>query len=357
MGVTALSKPDFHRVFTFIHPECVTGLTLSDAEITPGQIGLFLSLVDLHRFTQLHSLTLLSLGYQYLCSFLEHAERCSLTSVALHSAFYSSQKDAKIAQYLSSILAQPSLLHLELLTLNLSQLVAQHDWPGQCKLRYIELVRDTEVPVFEMIASSLDLETLVIDDDAGPLSDNLYEREEWSSVPYTRLTFITLTNVYASVDQVLSMLSITPSLRHFKIINTSSDMIDASRREDLIQTKLPALDKFEVYTIFSHFTPKENTGTAIMDEMIAPLCTPFWTEEKRWMVTCNWFPTKRAVEIYTSPICTSSYTHLLDPKVTTISKCERKDQQAIMLESVIELRVKASRVLVGALVSLVRHRS
>ena len=35
LDLTSLSKPDFHRLFNLIHPEYVTGLALSDGEMTP----------------------------------------------------------------------------------------------------------------------------------------------------------------------------------------------------------------------------------------------------------------------------------------------------------------------------------
>ena len=59
LDLTFLSKPDFHRLFTFIRPDCVIGLSLSDGGTTPGQIGVFLSLFDIRHFIRLRSLTLL----------------------------------------------------------------------------------------------------------------------------------------------------------------------------------------------------------------------------------------------------------------------------------------------------------
>lgn len=88
LDLTCLSKPDFHRLFTFIRPECVTSLSLSDGGTTPGQIGVFLSLVDIRYFTRLRSLTLLNIGWQHLCFFLDNIRTFSLTSLVIHSTSY-----------------------------------------------------------------------------------------------------------------------------------------------------------------------------------------------------------------------------------------------------------------------------
>jgi hypothetical protein len=84
-----------------------------------------------------------------------------------------------------------------------------------------------------------------------------------------------------------------------------------------------------------------------MDEMMAPYRTPFWTEAKRWLVICNFFPTTGSVEMYTSPICISSYNHLFDPRTMTISNFERGDQHSTVLETVNELIVDLAHILVN----------
>ena len=62
LDFTALSKPDFHRLMRVVLPERVTDLSLSDGEMTPGQIAVFLSLFDIGLFARRRSLTLLTIG-------------------------------------------------------------------------------------------------------------------------------------------------------------------------------------------------------------------------------------------------------------------------------------------------------
>jgi hypothetical protein len=49
-----MSKAEFHQILRRVRPKSMTSVTLSDEEKTPGQIGVFLSLIDISRFTRLH---------------------------------------------------------------------------------------------------------------------------------------------------------------------------------------------------------------------------------------------------------------------------------------------------------------
>jgi hypothetical protein len=96
-------------------------------------------------------------------------------------------------------------------------------------------------------------------------------------------------------------------------------MIDGYEWEKLIKAQLPFLNKFEFYVSFRCFISSEEYVSPVLVEIMAPLCTPFWMVEKRWVVICNYFPTGKELEIYTSPICKSCYDHVFDSKMKTIS--------------------------------------
>ena len=66
-----------------------------------------------------------------------------------------------------------------------------------------------------MIAVSPGLETLVLDDASDSLPYHCYPPKEWFATPYPRLTSLTLWSFYLPLNQILSVLSQTPSLRHF----------------------------------------------------------------------------------------------------------------------------------------------
>ena len=199
--------------------------------------------------------------------------------------------------------------------------------------------------ISKVIAGSPHLETLVIGEEKNAAPYCRHRPEGWFSRPCSRLTTLSLSNLLLHIDDLQSGLSSMPYLRHLKIINCTLKMIDGFRWEDLINSTLPALDKFEFYAILTQDEPEGDTDTCVLYRMIAPFRTPFWTEDKQWRVICNWFPNGQTLEMYTSPICTSSYTDVAGPKVMTISSFERKDQRSTTLETVDEFHVNIFRIL------------
>ena len=70
-------------------------------------------------------------------------------------------------------------------------------------------------------------------------------------------------------------------IRHLKIVTGSPDMFDGYRLEELIKTQLPVLNKFEFYTRSHYDRSEEDHPESMLNAMIAPFRTPFWTTEKR----------------------------------------------------------------------------
>ena len=309
LDYTSLSKPDFHRLLRRVDSECVTGLRLSDGEMTTGQIGLFLSLVDIGRFTRLRSLTLLHVTGQDLCTFLDHATGCSLTSLTLHTGVNGSLESERIVRHLLKIMAQPSLRRLEFLTSSLCDLIDQFDWPVQCKLQHLAMQSYAKERVVDILLDASHLETLVVGTGMeSMMKKQSYGNKRLSLTPHRPLTSVTLSNCLLSMDEIDSLLFFTPSLCHLKIIDSGMCFVDGSRWEELIQTKLPFLKKFEFFISFNlgyDVDPMESD----LSYLISSFCTPFWTEEKLWPVTGCWFPHLERGEIYTPPICASNYTY------------------------------------------------
>ena len=201
------------------------------------------------------------------------------------------------------------------------------------------------------------LETLVLDNVSNSFLHVRDAAEDWFSSTCPRLTSLTLSSVSMQMDELQSLFSQTPSLRHLKVVIRSHDMTDGSRWEEIIKSQLPELNKLEFYTNFSHCLSENESAESLLNEMIVPFRSPSWTEEKRWRVICNVFPTDEKLEIYTSPICTSQYTQVFDPKTMSISNFERETQYSTVLETVNELSVDLCRILADDRVSTVHHSS
>ena len=61
----SISRADFDLICQHIKPDQVISLTLSDNEMTPGLINLFLSRFQMTQFTRLRSLTLIEIGSDF----------------------------------------------------------------------------------------------------------------------------------------------------------------------------------------------------------------------------------------------------------------------------------------------------
>jgi hypothetical protein len=335
LDFTSMSKPDFHRLLSCIRPECVTALTLSNGEATPGQIALFLSLVNIDRFTRLRSLSLLEINERDLCSILAHASSCPLTSLAIMCNLDGSLQE-QIVQHLLLIIGQPTLMRLELLNEHLCNLVDRIEWPTQSKLRCLRIQCSTGKRLSEILDRSSDLERLMLGEDLRRFACSSRTTEASFFSPYPRLTSLVSSYCALPMDTLQSLLCHTPSLTYLKIISIDYDVMDGSRWEDLIKTKLPLLGKFEFLVHFSLHPSDEENAKSMLNRVMTPFGTPFWTEEKRWHVTCKWLPNNQTAEIYTSPICTSNYLYYSDLDVMTISNFSRDGTDPNRTNRVIE---------------------
>ena len=267
----------------------------------------------------------------------------SLTSLTLDSRWCNTREQQQIAEHLSSILGQPTFVRLRLLSEGLCELIDQLEWPAECKLQYLTMEFFTEKQVNEILLRASDLRRLVLGTRVGFMSHNPNTAAEISFTLHPQLTSLSISSRCQSIDTIFSLFSCTPCLRHLRIVNTHESFLNASRWEDLIKTKLPVLHDFEFYFRFSLIWNRQ-TMPVRLNHLMSPFHTPFWTNEKRWPITFNFFPSLNLGEIYTSPICTSSYTYFRDQSAMSFSTFAVKDRLPSKCDEVNQLRVDLSKV-------------
>ena len=147
------------------------------------------------------------------------------------------------------------------------------------------------------------LRTFVLRDCMENDNDNRI-RSACASPISSHLKSLALTGCSMPIASLESILLLTPTIHHLKVIFSSNKFDfapDGSRWEQLIKTKLRHLDKFEFF--FSYIFPaRQDSPFVSLDSLIAPYRTPFWTEEKRWFVTCDYVYGSSTIRIYTTPI-------------------------------------------------------
>ena len=345
LDFTSVSKPDFDRILYLVRPECVTALSLSNRESIPGQIDRFLSLVDIDLFTRLRSLTLLGISQPLLQVYLRHAKRCALTSLTLrHCVKLRTPLDKQeIIEHLAPIIVQPTLLHLELLSAHLSVLMNRLELSSRSQIRSLTVACDSQLRLSKFLDRSPDLKTLVLHYFWQSISFmNAVSQQEFSAL-YPRLTSLTISYTNRLPNSARSLLSHTPSLTYLKITGTCDSIIDGSIWEELIKTKLLVLNKFEFHQISRYNQSNRESSETLLNQVIASFRTPFWREEKRWLVICTWHPDDPSIEIYTSLVCTPNYLPSWHPNTITVTNFDTQDQSYTSYEDVLRLQIVSCR--------------
>lgn len=270
LDLRSISKSDFYHLCNVIRPENVILLILSDGEETPGQIELFLSILDIRHFIRLRSLSLFLTHDEHLDSFLNHAMNCSLISLSIHRPRTSMQQNTTL-NLLSSIMAQYTLRKL---TCTIDLLSAKRfTWPPQCTVEHLTIDYCTRKQFCIILQHLSNLRTIVIHSFNLDITDEC----DYSLTTYPQLISLTMKQLFLSMDKIESFLCLTPSLVHLRLEGSADDAIfDSSRWEKLIRTKSSSLNHFDFcFRSQNHRIIKLNT---------VEFRTPFWINEKCWPV-------------------------------------------------------------------------
>lgn len=137
-----------------------------------------------------------------LCLVLKHAEKCFLTSLTLGSTVDRFLEDKEIAEHLVSIVAQPTLIRLELLSGSLCRLVFQFKSSLKSKHRHLRMSWFPEAPMSEMTVRSPEPNTLVLDATFSPVMDDFRMFQGWSTPLCPELTSVTLWKLQTYMNKV-----------------------------------------------------------------------------------------------------------------------------------------------------------
>ncbi|UJR19860.1 hypothetical protein I4U23_022993 [Adineta vaga] len=311
VDLTTISQSHLRFVSRFIRPEYVTAIIASDKdEQTSDNIDLFFSIFEITQFTRLHSLTLDQIKETNLERFLEHFATDSLVSLTVDSykLNYSSTNASNspvnhVVTILSKFFAQYNRLqkfHLE----NHNYHITEISWPVHCTLSYLS-IRECSYDIYFLILRRLSqLQTLIIQFAA---SKYIYTKPSLSLTNecYPQLTSLTISNCRYSIEEFQLVLSSTPSLVYLKLgscLSRFDSIFDGYFWEELIQTKLPSLNKFKF--CFKIISPLQEKQAPSLSSIIKTFQSPFWLDHKRWLVTCDFTMKKRfgvsEIRLYTN---------------------------------------------------------
>ena len=117
-----------------------------------------------------------------------------------------------------------------------------------------------------------------------------------------------------AIEGLRSLLSLAPSLAHLKLTVAEFDISSLNgggEWEPFLRQELPSLRHFQFCFRFAIPTDDNNDDrrsaylTDSLEPFIRPYRTPFWLEEKRWHVTCDYVVSSSIIVVYTVAVRTA----------------------------------------------------
>jgi hypothetical protein len=272
-----MSKADFHRICRIIRPENILSLHLwyIDKEII-SYIQSFFSLFNIHRLTQLHSLSIWKAEESDLNAILHHIITIAqVNSFSIYSPL--PNNSVETLSLLSQIIAQSTLRHV-VLKFDLGD-KDELLWPVQCAVEKLDIGSCTSKQLSSILRHSPRLHTLALNDCKVDLIDG-----SLIFTPFRQLTHLTFHQTTISINNLEFILSLTPSLTHLYLrsLRTCSKFLHRlSQWEYFIRDKLSHLQKFKFYVTCDKFEVNS------IESLIDGFRTPFWLKEKHWPITCE----------------------------------------------------------------------
>jgi hypothetical protein len=321
----SVSKRDFDIVCREYVPlilDRIISLHLSDGDETPDQIKCFISHgLILHQFTHLSSLSLFNLRSPVIankimieCHRLQHLSYLSFIECKFQDDFIT------LHQTFNSIWSLPKLIH--------------------CHLD-VELEREDYFVVPPMISTSLRSLSIKpyqyrLDQLARVFENTPDLRYLWIDLrndsndqllPFTVPSIIKLKIYgYETTAIIITLLQYMPNLRYLTV-NIYEVNINGHQWEQIIVNYLPKLIVFRLEMSLFLLNTDNKEQRAI--DLVESFQTPFWLNEHKWFVRCEWDPRQcddasTQIYLYTSNH-TMKYYYFGDSNTKSRSTCPYDD--------------------------------
>ncbi|CAF1446500.1 unnamed protein product [Rotaria sordida] len=344
-------RSDLTLIARIINPKNVTSLTLSNAIHTSDQINLFISQFHIEQFIRLHSLTLINVEKE-LDEFQKHIVQCPLRKFSISLTF---DDIMNLQELLSSIISNSYLRQFEFSAS--SWLLEGIEWPIDCRLEHLTIFHRCSWNTIKLVLSHLPhLRTLVMKDVKWYDLDKTIITN-FDTTQFNCLSSLFLKSSELKFNNVEVLLSFFPRLEHLQLINHEgySDPLffDGSRLENLIETKLPLLKKFDFW--FSNYA-QYNSDEITVETVIATFRTLFWLEDKHWIVKCD-SEYKENLEVfylYSIPNCRDDFDYSHQQIKIQCSALNTTDNNTIVTVNANQLSIDLNEMMIQTIQRKVR---
>ncbi|CAF4853476.1 unnamed protein product, partial [Rotaria socialis] len=331
LDLKKMSKPDFELICRLVDPQQVIALILSDDDETLYKIDLFISHFDTKQFSQLHSLTLNGIKERHFKFILKCVNITFLNTFSLVIKKRDLRYRKSTVALLSWIISQRNLRRFEVE----DEWEPPLAWPVQCMIQHLRIGGCWILYPYSILQCSPILQKVSISFLKG--TRDVIVLTNTLTTPFRHINSLTLENLITKIETLELLLSLMPSLTHFKLIGIGN-FFDGNRWEQFIQTNLPFLIKFE---FFLEQTRDVDYTHADAQSIIASFRTPFWLEHKKWFVACGYdIDSPRCVELYSIPLCLSSLHYKVESKKITLSTSgTNTDKETSIIDNVRKIQL------------------
>ena len=300
LDLDSMSESYLKRISRIIQPENVTSLLLNNRSDRLTEINIFFSCFEISRMTRLRSITLGKFSEWGYYKLLNQLIISDLVSVSLNVDTLEIHPKPALA-FLSKLMTQPTLRKLNLMKSH--HRITKMSWLNSFSIVHLTM-ESCSLKEYDIILQRLPrLRTFV----TGQLimkESNESITSYSASTQYTQLMSLVIGNSSLSMTDFELVLSLTPSLVRLKLISSSvklDSILDGSDWARLIQTKLPDLKTFQFF--FSYNLQQENDAKDL-DSLVGRFRTPFWLQDKKWIIACDYVLQEKVIYFYTTPRCT-----------------------------------------------------
>ncbi|CAM4917353.1 unnamed protein product [Rotaria socialis] len=314
LDLSSIRQRYIKLIASIIRAENIIGLILSNKASINTTFDFFLLHSDIHEFPKLRSLTLNKFTDYDLDCALQTFASCPLNSLSMDVC---SGWHDKIAVLVTSAVIQFKLR--KLILKNFSYWTQCISWSNDCNLNYLSLEKCT-YSQYQMILGNLRyLKTLVIRDCI------IDDCDEVIFTSYSQLLSLTINDCHLSMSDIEFLVAQTPSLMYLKICSrwrAFDSAFDGFSWEQFIKINISSLAKF---VFFFSCSLHNNDIMGNIDSLIDLFRTPFWLNEKRWFITCDYYIQRKIINLYTTPICIKKVTFYFNHSLTLLAPASQFD--------------------------------
>ena len=305
LSIVGDSSYNFNLILHLSRPESITSLVLSNSRRQKDQIPKFFSNSTIRAFQNLRSLTLNDVESSDVQKLFDDGLCASLRLLSIQFRWLSRDQSVPV---ISSAISQP-----ELRTLSLNadtDIMRSVLWPDHSDLEHL-IIGACSYDDYPMILNGLSKLKIL---SMNRLQKGYYDQTilSLSMLKFKPLLIsLTINHCCLRNNDFGPLFSLTPALRHLKLINKDADsepFFDGSFWETCLSTNLPYLTDFQCF--FSRkCSSYEQTFT--LDELLVPFQSPYWLDAKRWFISCDYHLPENYLRLYTSSFDVNQQSHTI----------------------------------------------